>query len=154
MICGPERGLDWRGVAYAVVLTAQGSEGGQSTRHQQQGLRRDERGLEHEGKRTRNGGEVWWLNMSACGRAEAVTWSKVFCSSAPDSPLTSLFNKRISVRYPGCTHALTQLNSETEAKRHRVSTLTSFFWPSSQRKYNLSVPSDEGYQPDGTVRSM
>ena len=54
--CGPERGLDWRGVAYAVVLTAQGGEGGKSAWRRQQRLRRDERGLEREGQRMRNGG--------------------------------------------------------------------------------------------------
>jgi len=71
-ICDPERGLDWRGVAYAVVLTTRGGEVGDPRSVGSRARGRDERGLEREGQTTRNGGEVceWcWLNAEHVGFA-------------------------------------------------------------------------------------
>ena len=47
-MCCPERGPDWRGVTYAVVLTARDGESGRPPWRRQQGLRRGKRGLEGE----------------------------------------------------------------------------------------------------------
>ena len=64
-------------------LVASGGEGGRSAWRRQQGLRRDERGLEEQRGRSRGKeGEgrrcEWWLNMSGCTEGRHVVESAPF----------------------------------------------------------------------------
>ena len=84
-ICDPERGLDWRGVTYAAVLTTRGGEVGDPRGVGSRARGRDERRLEREGQTTRNGGEVceWCQVVQHVGFAGAARPSRSRKCSVP-----------------------------------------------------------------------
>ena len=64
-VCGPKRGPNWRGVVYAVDLTARGGEGGRTS--SRRGATKGEFEVERRGQQSEEGESdecEWWLNES------------------------------------------------------------------------------------------